>query len=592
MKEFTSQTGGRFTYVDDFLNLQELALAFGEIFTDCDNFIVSGCEVSGNSISAGLVYLNGKLRVVEAVPSITGGWPQYIYEVNENKNVPYASGGEKIGREIWGARVGKTVPTTTTELTGVVPKAIQINSTGGLRMKDAWFGKYALLLDPAASSQTVKKPVNFDSVTVNGLVDSKTRYSLTAPGGTGYMYFSGTNLIFEGLFSGNKRLQMVMEGASNSIKLITDGGVIATITPTNIVFTKPVSTPQISAGNICVASQDIFNSSTSTDDGVLNINVKGFNGLYTYFRTTNIGDGKGNILLSITGATKTIKANGQFSVEGNVKTGIILVATQPKSSNALMQTIDWQDVNKMAIATLGFNDNTGTDFVLTNQIGNVRITSSNCVDLGPIIKEGGVALSEKYALQTNVTKELDKKAVASEVYDKTETYSNTQCDSKFGTKAGGFIQFIVGANTAEVLCAQIGALQVNNLKDYVKKDQYLADMATTEAGKAAIRRNIGAAAAADVTADTSWVNISGTSLYVRQIGNIVCIQGNLTTMHSGTAFTLPNNIVAPRYAVGYDAPMPDGCYWSCKITGGSKSCVVTRCNHHGTVVPISITYMT
>lgn len=592
MKEFTSQTGGRFTYVDDFLNLQELALAFGEIFTDCDNFIVSGCEISGNSISAGLVYLNGKLRVVEAVPAITGGWPQYIYEVNENKNVPYASGGEKIGREIWGAKVGKTVPTTTTELTGSVPKAIQITSTGGLRMKDAWFGKYALLLNPAASSQTVKKPVDFDTVNVNGIVTSKTRYTLSAPGGTGYIYFNGNNLIFEGLFSGSRRLQLVMEGASNSIKLITNGVTVATITPTNIVFAKPVLTPQISAGNIRVADQDIFNFSTNTDNGALNINVKGFNGLGSYFRTTNIGDGKGNILLSITGATKAIKANGQFSVEGNTKTGIILVASQPKSSNTLMQTIDWQDVNKIAIATFGFNDNTSATFVLNNQIGDVRITGSNCVDLGPVIKEGGVALSERYALQTNVTKELDKKAVASEVYKKTETYSNTQCDSKFGTKAGGFTQFIVGANTAEMLCSQIGALRVNDLNDYVKKSQYLADMATTESAKAAIRKNIGAAAAADTTTDTLWVNISGTSLYARQIGNVVCIQGTLTTMHSGTAFTLPNNIVAPRYTVGYDAPMTDGCYWSCKINGGNKTCVVTRCNHHGIVVPISITYMT
>lgn len=88
MKEFTSQTGGRFTYVDDLLNLQELALAFSEIFTDCDNFIVSGCEVNGNSISAGIVYLNGKLRTVEAVPAITGGWPQFIYEKTRTKLSP------------------------------------------------------------------------------------------------------------------------------------------------------------------------------------------------------------------------------------------------------------------------------------------------------------------------------------------------------------------------------------------------------------------------------------------------------------------------------------------------------------------------
>lgn len=40
MKEFTSQTGGRYTYIDDIMNLQNLALAFTSIFDECDNFII------------------------------------------------------------------------------------------------------------------------------------------------------------------------------------------------------------------------------------------------------------------------------------------------------------------------------------------------------------------------------------------------------------------------------------------------------------------------------------------------------------------------------------------------------------------------
>ena len=62
MIEFSSQTGGRYTYVDDIINLQELALAFSAFFADCDNFIIGGCQVSGNQISSGYVYINGKIR--------------------------------------------------------------------------------------------------------------------------------------------------------------------------------------------------------------------------------------------------------------------------------------------------------------------------------------------------------------------------------------------------------------------------------------------------------------------------------------------------------------------------------------------------
>ena len=58
MRHFNSQTGGRYTYTDDVINLQELALAINAIFDGCDNFIISGCEISGTTIAPGYVYIN------------------------------------------------------------------------------------------------------------------------------------------------------------------------------------------------------------------------------------------------------------------------------------------------------------------------------------------------------------------------------------------------------------------------------------------------------------------------------------------------------------------------------------------------------
>ena len=101
MKEFSAQTGGRYTYVDDILNLQDLALAFSGIFDGCDNFIVSGCEVSGTTIKPGLVYINSKLRRFTGASNITT-WPQYIYEKNSIENVAYANGADKVGRNVFG----------------------------------------------------------------------------------------------------------------------------------------------------------------------------------------------------------------------------------------------------------------------------------------------------------------------------------------------------------------------------------------------------------------------------------------------------------------------------------------------------------
>ena len=71
MIEFNAQEGGRYTYVDDIVNLQDLALSYSALFSECDNFVVSGCEVSGTSISAGYVYINGKLRYFSGATGIT-----------------------------------------------------------------------------------------------------------------------------------------------------------------------------------------------------------------------------------------------------------------------------------------------------------------------------------------------------------------------------------------------------------------------------------------------------------------------------------------------------------------------------------------
>ena len=53
MKEYVAEPGGRYTYSDDILNLQELALSLSAIFDGCQEFIISGCEPDGASISPG-----------------------------------------------------------------------------------------------------------------------------------------------------------------------------------------------------------------------------------------------------------------------------------------------------------------------------------------------------------------------------------------------------------------------------------------------------------------------------------------------------------------------------------------------------------
>ena len=171
MKEYKAQTGGRYTYADDLLNLQNLALSFGSLFGDCLNFIISGCEVSGNNISEGYVYINGKIRKFEGHTG-NSTWPKYIYENNSNENIGYANNQTKVGRTNYGCACGPTVPSGNDPVTGAARQSIQIESTGAaLRKKNEFFGKNCLLLNPDAA-QTVANAVTFSgNVSIGGTLN-------------------------------------------------------------------------------------------------------------------------------------------------------------------------------------------------------------------------------------------------------------------------------------------------------------------------------------------------------------------------------------------------------------------------------------
>ena len=169
MKELIGLEGGRYTYLDDLINMQESALSFASIFMGCDNFVIGGCEVSGSSISEGYVFINGKIRKFSGATGISQ-WPQYIYEYNTVENVRYATETQKVGRNIYGCAIAAAIPTTPDTITQLSPEAITVQSTGAINLKDAFFGKYALLLDQTAKSQIVKGVVNFlQDVQVNGV---------------------------------------------------------------------------------------------------------------------------------------------------------------------------------------------------------------------------------------------------------------------------------------------------------------------------------------------------------------------------------------------------------------------------------------
>lgn len=354
MKQFSAQTGGRYTYADDVMNLQDLALAINHIFDGCDNFVVSGCVVSGSSISSGYVFINGEFRKFDGKSNISS-WPQYICENNFTENVSYASGTVKVGRTVYGCKVSASIPTEADPVTGVAPKYIKFTKTGGVHMREAFFGKYALLLESANGPQNINGAVTFaNGVTVNGLLT----------GTRGAAFNSGNNKAEFGWDSsdfsikttvGSKTYKFAMTNA-DGFKFFVDDVAVLAVSSTGITTNLQFNTSGgLISGDVALIGSDFYNRGNQTDNGALNINMLGSNGGASFYRNTVIGNGKGKAVLSVIGSTGKVNVDGSMTITGS-------------------------------------------------------ITHATAVNLGPAIKENGELLSDKYYTKVNAKNDFPLKS--------------------------------------------------------------------------------------------------------------------------------------------------------------------------------------
>lgn len=587
MKEFDAQTGGRYTYVDDIVNLQELALAFASVFDDCDNFIISGCEVSETAISSGYVYISGKIRYFSGISGITA-WPQYIYETNKTETIPYASGDDKVGRKIYGCAISSKVPNIPDELTGDVPAFIELTENGGgMRLNDAFFGKYALLLNSAAGTQTVGDVVTFGKdININGAVIAKNYMSLVKDNAKGKMFYSGNKLVIQSQVS-NKTMNIVV--GNNDFQFSINNEVLCTINANGIVAPYSITAPVITIGNIKITQNNIINKGVANDDGCISINMTGYNDGTMYYRNLVIGDGKGHEVIKVIGQTKNVQINGNLAINSDTTASLSL------KKNKLIQ---WLNDTDTPIAHVGY-DNTSV-FEIKNTIGSITISAIGSVNITPAIKENGVLLSEKYVTRTDLASELLKKA------NITDVYTQTTCDTKFLIKNQGLAP-LRGLFSLDELCAQIGAATKAYSDDtFISKTKLLQDLkVSSDNDRQTICEHIGAAYAPNYQTklkDTGWkkINISANGayytdnqLYARQIGNIVYIQGKAKICKDEDwYFILPTDISKPTHAVSFTYRRNDTSYWSAWIEAKSSNIkTASHSNINGEEIPITITYM-
>lgn len=414
MKEYVAETGGRYTYADDILNLQELALSMTSIFTGCSNFIISGCEVSGSEIAPGYVWINHRVRLFSGCKNAT--WPYYIYEQNSNETVTYANEVNKRGRSLYLSAGGNAVPDVADPITGHLPQFIEMTSGYCPRFIDKFFGKYAVLADSPFAKQTVKKDLvltgnfsadkNIESKTAVSVVNAENGYSLR-----NIVKVNGNAAI--GAYLNGLLINEIVIGTDGSFTFIKQGKELARVSENGISYTY-LSGIASKTGAVYISGSSLTNYDDNTDNGSIDINTTGATGGTAKFRNFNVYDGKQAIrpLFHVNGKEGALYANGKFTIR-STGSGVVLANTAYLKDNMLLTNIyAWADSKGEIIGSIGYANAESFNLSVRNLLGNIELVAEGYVNITGILKIGGTNIGDIYVTQKSFTEELKTKVTA------------------------------------------------------------------------------------------------------------------------------------------------------------------------------------
>lgn len=599
MREYVAKTGGRYTYIEDFTGLQELSLSLASIFDGCKNFIISGCKTSGSNnnmdISAGYVYINGKIRYFEG-KTVDLSTPFYIVEKNESYDVSYAQNPTQLGYIEYGCEGSNKMPLDERQY-------IKITDSYIPRLKDEFFGKYAVTLDSSFEQQTISKNIVMEKdLHVKGNIINRAEISIKNPDKQVEIeerITSEGNAQFTFLKDGKESSRLLF-GFDGMIRFMSDGIEKLVITPTNVAINE-LMTNEIRSNELLISGTDIYNYFDNSDNGSVNINRSGYDGGSTKSRHFNVYNGKKKLLFRSDGATDMNYSYCTINEESSCEFGFTLRDTLHKyNESAYIKSIAWKDKDGVLMGTVGFSETSQNDLRIKHHLqGNITLQGTKVNIVGEL-QNNGETLSSKYASKSYVDEGLDKKvnAVSGKVLSDenfTSSYKAKLDRINPDDYANGddINQAVSGAlkaanNLSDVHDKSIGRnnLQVYSKNEcdtaYLRKDKKLTDLPDdlSDTEKAAIRAKIGAGASTiegeveSIKAsmksmikeycDANCVsNIEGLTLLknvTSNVGNLTfCQRGQIVSImgktprpsgDNSTWFSIPNDIGAPKSSIG------------------------------------------
>lgn len=601
MKEFITQTGGRYVYADDLLNLQDLALSISSLFSGADNFVISGCKPTNKGadvydISSGYVYIDGKIRLFSGASDTTISNGYYLVATHSVESVKYAQDATKAGRNIYGVIGQLNTPSADA-------KYIKIESNGTYpTLNSSFFGKYGLLLNPTTSQQTVGGNVIFSNNISAASVESKTSIVKDAGNRSKKESFKSGQYDIEFLNGvSSKATFSILDNGNISFSVL--GEKIMEISPSG-VWSKSQSSNSEStlSPDIKVIGNQIFRSSGLSDSDSIKINFFGYNGGTSKFRNFEIFDGKNGIIAKFNGADKSTTLYGNTIVDSSGK--IVLSNLSASIGDSVYsKVLEWRDKTSDSAAAIGFVPSS-TIFKIQNGKGNIELGAS-VVNITGAITRAGVNLDNIYGAKSIVdglvSGKVDKvngKGLSQE--DFTTTLKNKLNGIDTGSLESGNGGYITGGVAFDALALKLS--KSSNLSDltdksasrtnldvhsksesdakYAAKASNLSDLSNKDAARATLNaEKIGNCYTKVETYNksevfsknestngfeakmerTDWIactkgeNVRGNfSVKAKKIGNMVCIQGIIScnAPTDSTWFSLPPDIPSPVNGIG------------------------------------------
>lgn len=471
MKEYIAQTGGRYTYNDDLLNLQELALSMASVFEGCPNFIISGCEVHEGRITPGYVWIGGRVRPFEGAAEVS--LPYYIYEKNHYETIAYAGDVNKHGRCCYLSSGGTTVPQAEDEVTGALPGYIEIREDYAPRLPEKFFGRYAVLLESPFVRQSIRGDLALSgTLTTDRELRSRSavevadtekenvlRTLLTEGGGASVGLYRGNTLLAETLFT--------PEGGIS----LCGGGVPLLEADDTGVRLEYLRAGELHTATLALRGSDLYNDADGTDTGAVTVNRIGYLGVRDRFRDFIVYDGRGRALLHAEGRGARVAVHGAFEVRD--PGGITLHnPSYGKEDTALTALVQWQDKDAGRIAWIGYADAESFDLTLHNDLGGMVLSARSGIDIRGELRLAGKPVGEIYVTLSTFSETLagkvDKQAGKGlSTEDFTTAYRRKLDAIAQGDLVSGTAGFVTAEDVSRALGGKLGC--TDNLADLADK---------------------------------------------------------------------------------------------------------------------------